>query len=80
MRPGPVVHVIHALPMRRREIEVAQPTLGALIVELVRVGPVLEEIERAQSLLFIDERFSKEWQRLSLRADELRRELQAQLR
>lgn len=79
-RPGPVVHVINALPVHRREIEVAQPTQAALIVELARVGPVLEEIKRAQSLVFIDEHCSKEWQRLSGRADELRRELQAQLR
>lgn len=80
-RPGPVVHVIHALPVQRREIQkVAQPTLEALIMKLACVEPVLQQIQHAQALVFIDERFSKEWQRCSRRADELHRELKALLR
>lgn len=80
-RPGPVVHVIQPLPVQRREIhKVPQPTLDALIMKLACVEPVLREIQHAQALVFIDARFSKEWQRCSRRADELHFKLKALLR
>lgn len=79
-RPGPVLHVIHALPARSREIQAVPPTLETLIAELARVESVLESIHRAQTFTVIDDRYADEWQRLSQRAEEICKGLQAQRR
>ena len=78
-RPGPVSHVVHTSPVHR-ETQPAELQHDALIAELASLTSILESIKRAQSFWFIDGRFAKEWQRLSQQADEIRKELQAQLR
>ena len=50
---------------------------AALAVELARLAPVLEAIQRAQSFCFIDERVEQKWQRLSAQAKLLLVQLQA---
>ena len=79
-RPGPVLHVLHSVPPQTRPAELAPPRLATLIDELARVGPVLESIAQAQSFRFMDDRFAKEWQQLSQRADDLLMKLNALIR
>jgi hypothetical protein len=79
-RPGPVSHVVHAPPKRQRESEVLQRQLDLLTSGLDRVKPVLETIARAQAFSLVDERFVREWMRLSQKLDRLRAQIRAQVR
>jgi hypothetical protein len=79
-RPGPVLHVVHAPPERQRESEVLQRQLELLTSGLDRVKPVLETIARAQAFSLVDERFAREWMRLSKKVDRLRAQIRAQVR
>jgi hypothetical protein len=79
-RPGPVMHVICALPDRPPEAEPQQPQLSQLILDLQRVTPVLELIARAQTFSLVDERLVREWRRLSRQADDIHTSILAQLR
>lgn len=83
-RPGAVV--LHVVQPRA-----ASPTAGptdrqdpghpdrwprfVTIEALAAVGPLLDEIARAQAFQFIDERYSLEWERLSRKADRLHQDL-----
>ena len=78
-RPGPVLHVVHAPPKRQRESEVLQRQLELLTSGLDRVKPVLETIARAQAFSLVDERFAREWMRLSQKVDRLRAQIRAQV-
>jgi hypothetical protein len=78
-RPGPVLHVVHALPPRHEPP--AQPLrLDALSILLARVDPVLTEIKRAQAFQFVDDSLGGEWQRLARVADGIRLTLNMMLR
>ena len=79
-RPGPVLHVIQAPPERKLEAEVPQPRLDFLTGKLDRVTPVLETIARAQAFSLFDERFAREWLRLSQKVDRLHAQIRAQVR
>ncbi len=79
-RPGPVLHVVPAPSEPRREAEVPQPRLALLTAELDRVTPVLETIARAQAFSLVDERFAREWMRLSRKVERLHAQIRAQVR
>ena len=79
-RPGPVLHVVHVPPERKREAEAPQPRLDLLIGELERVTPVLEVIARAQAFSLVDERIARELLRLSRKLDALHAQIRAQMR
>ena len=79
-RPGPVLHVIQAPSERKREAEVPQHRLDLLTGKLDRATPVLETINRAQAFSLFDERFGREWTRLSQKVDRLHGEIRAQVR
>jgi hypothetical protein len=82
-RPGPVMHVIHAMPAlqpeRQPDAEPPQPRLGVLIAELQGVTPNLEMIARAQTFSLVDQRLTREWLRISRQIDELHAKILAQL-
>jgi hypothetical protein len=78
-RPGPVLHVVHALPARPEPAPQAQ-RLDELTVQLARLEPVLADIRRAQAFRLVDESCAREWQRLSGVADDIRRALGLMLR
>ncbi len=78
-RPGPVLHVVHALPARPLA-DAAAPSLRGLIAELASVGPTLDAIRCAQSFEIVDRRAEIEYQRLSRLAEDIRSELDAYLR
>jgi hypothetical protein len=76
-RPGPVLHVVHALPPRQ---ELPLLPLLALTAQLARVEPVLADIRFAQALRLMDNNQASEWQRLGRVADDIRQALQTMLR
>lgn len=82
-RPGPVRHVIHALPEllvdQRGDPEARQPQLRMLMAELQAVSPDLAIIAQAQAFSLVDERLAREWQRLSRQLDELHVKVVAQM-
>ena len=82
-RPGPVRHVIHALPEllgdQRGDAEARQPQLRMLMAELQAASPDLAIIAQAQAFSLVDERMAREWQRLSRQLDELHAKVLAQL-
>ncbi len=78
-RPGPVLHVIHASPDRKRDVQAPQARLDFLTSELARVTPVLETIAQAQAFNLVDERFAREWLRLSRKVDKLHAQIRAQV-
>jgi hypothetical protein len=75
-RPGPVLHVIHALP-EREAIEETGSRPDALLAELASVGPILDAIRRAQSFEIVDPRAAEEWTRLRQVAEDIGRQLEA---
>ena len=75
-RPGQVLHVVH-IQTRPAEVAAVAARSAALAVELARLAPVREAIQRAQSFCFIDERVEQKWQRLSAQAKLLLVQLQA---
>ena len=79
-RPGPVLHVIHAPPERKREAGVPRSQFDLLTGELERVNPILEIISRAQAFCLLDKRVAREWLRLSRKVDELHAHIRAQMR
>jgi hypothetical protein len=78
-KPGLVLHVVHSIP-QRPDPENEQPQWRVWAAELGRIGTVLDDIKRAQSLTFIDDSFATEWRRLSRVANALRLEMKTQLR
>lgn len=79
-RPGPVLHVVPAVPPSTDPANMTVAQLKAVIAELALVEPVLELIQRAQAFRVIDDRFAREWLKLARRADAIQAEIQAQLR
>jgi hypothetical protein len=83
-RPGPVRHVIHALPELlpnlQREVETLEPRLGALMADLQRVSLNPKMTAGAQAFSLVDEKLGREWNSLSLRLDELHTKILAQMR
>jgi hypothetical protein len=78
-RPGPVTHVVLASPAIR-ETPAAEPTLDTMEAELSGVGQMLEAAQQARSLEIVDRRMDALWQELSRQADDILRDIQAQLR
>jgi hypothetical protein len=77
-RPGPVLHVVHALP-GRPAAEPAGPRLDYLIEELAKVGPILESIQYAQAFEIRDIGSAAAWEQMSKTAERLRADLLALL-
>lgn len=73
-RPRPVLHVVHASPLRP-EPNPAEPPLDTLIATLASVTPILESIQRAQGFWFVSDFTAAKWEEVWARADELRRGL-----
>lgn len=74
-RPGPVLHQIHrGAALNAPTVPETSPST-ALSRQLAAVEPVLVSIAHAQSLVFINERWAAEWQRLSRQVEALRQEL-----
>lgn len=79
-RPGPVLHVVHAVPPSPDVASMTVAQLKTVIAELALVEPVLALIQRAQAFRAIDDRFAREWLRLARRADAIQGKLRARLR
>jgi hypothetical protein len=79
MQPGPVLHVVHTLAVPG-EAEQARPRLDLMAAELVRIGKVLDEAKRAESLRFVPSGFSLEWERLWCRAENIHQYIKTQWR
>jgi hypothetical protein len=85
MRPGPVLHVVHALAVRSEpepepEPEQARPRLDLMAAELVQIGKVLDQAKRAESLQFIAPGFGREWDRLGRRVEQIQHDIHMQTR
>ena len=81
-RPSAVVVVQAAAPRARQAAftnEVAPLQPEDLRAELQRAGALLEMAERAQAFRINPHAFERDWERLSRRADQLLKELQALL-
>jgi len=76
-RPGPVLHKVHTLPVLQRPDEGSATELDRLRARLAAVGQLLSTIGAAPSFQAVDEHFALEWQRLSLKADDIQRDLLA---
>jgi hypothetical protein len=79
-RPGPVLHVVHAMARPSPPVQHRWPPSAGLAQALADVGLVLDAVARAQAWVFVIEHRTREWHRLSQRLDALRRELKARLR
>lgn len=79
--PGPVVIATPAPPPDTRyDGEVTTlPQLEALDRHMAGLGPIIEGIRLAQSLLLTDESIADDWRRLTLAADGLSREIAEQV-
>jgi hypothetical protein len=75
-----VLHQVHQVAAPRALTGLAAPPSAALCRQLAAIEPVLASIAHAQTLVFIDERWAAEWQRLSKQLEALRRELGRSLR
>lgn len=80
-RPGPVVVV--QMPAKPAPMEAPTPTASPeltfeiLKAELACFTPILTAIEKAQAFQFIDNRFDRQYQRLSKQADRLLNQLKS---
>lgn len=77
-RPGPVSHVVHALPERQPEAATLQRRLGLLWGDLQGVMPDLGLIAHAQAFSLVDEHLTDEWLHLSEQVDALHAQIQNQ--
>jgi hypothetical protein len=75
-RPGPVVHLVQALPAREAVALMPAPSPQAMRAELHQVGLLLQAAERASALRFDVDSPAQEWQRLSQKIDSLQRDLE----
>lgn len=86
-RPGPMVQLFQAPPTARSEALVApesaaEPQFQAqeLLAQLAQLEPVFESIRHAQSLRLVDDQSARAWQRLSLQAETIRKQIDDALR
>ncbi len=65
---GPVLHVVHSLPAAQSLAPVATPTLADIRAQMAQLTQLIEAIQQARALTFVDEQFDKQWRKLLLQA------------
>lgn len=78
-RPGPVLHVVQAVPVRK-EPQADPLELAGGRAASSRGTPGPATMTNPPAPVFINQRFAAEWQSLSRRVDDLHRQLKARLR